>query len=324
MDYGLGLKPRLLRQCTNPQYVWRDKKNHRDALKVPCGKCDACRFRRSYEWKTRLVYEAKGIGMENCVFLTLTYCDSYCDGSLHKDHLQDFLKRLRYYFDSMYGKKLRFYACGEYGTHTYRPHYHLIVFGVSPDEYNHVRTRRLSENMSRIYASLVSSHATQQEIDLVMSDIKNNDYKMDDLWPFGHTQIGTVTDASIGYVCGYVVKDSPKVDGSLDPFRLMSRRPGLGLSYILSHKDDVMFRRSLSDSFVALPRFVEDKLFPKGTVERQIRDDAKEVYLLKLKKLHLDAANCAGKDILHYETELRSADAADLKAISSLFKKDTL
>lgn len=36
------------------------------------------------------------------------------------------MKRLRKYLEPV---KVRFFACGEYGDNTYRPHYHLILFG---------------------------------------------------------------------------------------------------------------------------------------------------------------------------------------------------
>jgi hypothetical protein len=63
-------------------------------------------------------------------FLTLTYADEFLPekGNLCKKDLQKFLKRLRYHL----GKKFRYFAIGEYGSKTYRPHYHIILFGVEP------------------------------------------------------------------------------------------------------------------------------------------------------------------------------------------------
>lgn len=59
----------------------------------------------------------------NSCFITLTYDDDYCDGQLHKTHLQDFFREIRR------GSKIKYFSCGEYGDNTGRPHYHAIIFG---------------------------------------------------------------------------------------------------------------------------------------------------------------------------------------------------
>lgn len=41
-----------------------------------------------------------------------------------RDHLTLFFKRLR----KINANVLRYYVCGEYGSHTMRPHYHLLLF----------------------------------------------------------------------------------------------------------------------------------------------------------------------------------------------------
>lgn len=66
---------------------------------------------------------------ENC-FVTLTYADQFLpsDGSLEPRELQLFIKRLR---KAISPRKVRFYACGEYGEKNARPHYHLSLFGMS-------------------------------------------------------------------------------------------------------------------------------------------------------------------------------------------------
>jgi hypothetical protein len=66
-------------------------------------------------------------------FVTLTYGDKppltpKKFMNLHKPHLQHFFKYLR-----KDGQKIKYYACGEYGSRTMRPHYHLIIFGTSPE-----------------------------------------------------------------------------------------------------------------------------------------------------------------------------------------------
>lgn len=63
---------------------------------------------------------------EKANFVTLTYDDENLpfDLSLDKEHIQNFLKLLRYHS----GSKIRYFLCGEYGEKTNRAHYHIILF----------------------------------------------------------------------------------------------------------------------------------------------------------------------------------------------------
>lgn len=103
---------------------------------VPCGKCPDCKGRRISGWSFRLMQQEK-IAM-TAYFITLTYDTAIVpitrNGfmSLNKRDLQLFFKRLR----KSQGKDpvgssmppIRYYAVGEYGTRTKRPHYHIILF----------------------------------------------------------------------------------------------------------------------------------------------------------------------------------------------------
>ena len=51
--------------------------------------------------------------------------------SLRKRDFQLFMKRLRKKYSD---DRIRFYACGEYGSETFRPHYHAILFGLHLDD----------------------------------------------------------------------------------------------------------------------------------------------------------------------------------------------
>lgn len=128
---------------------------------------------------------------------TLTYSDDHVPPSLRKDHLQRFMRRLRK------RRRARFFASGEYGERTYRPHYHAILFGVSESE-----------------APLLEG-----------------------CWPHGFVQVDTLTPAAISYVAGYCSKKigwrdyerGERIDYSTGevyeyqpPFVQMSRRPGVG------------------------------------------------------------------------------------------------
>lgn len=97
-------------------------------MTVACGKCPNCRKRRTSAWAFRLQQEEKRSVSSH--FVTLTYATATvpitenANLSLKKSDLQDFFKRLR----KLHTAKLKYYAVGEYGGQTKRPHYHLILF----------------------------------------------------------------------------------------------------------------------------------------------------------------------------------------------------
>lgn len=209
-----------------PGVVFDPRRSYKgsQAFIVPCGRCVGCRVARARDWSTRMIHESK-LQPENS-FVTLTYSDACLpsDGSLSREALQRFLKRLRAAVallrtgDSRSASGIRYFACGEYGDRTWRPHYHLIVFGFFPPDARKWRESGVSETFrSRL---------------------------LEEVWPFGHVETGRVTPLSCGYVARYAMK---KMTGEraatyyvrphpltgqffrvIPEFALMSRRPGLG------------------------------------------------------------------------------------------------
>jgi len=158
-----------------------------DPFKIPCGQCMGCRIDRSKMWAVRCMHEAS-LYDKNC-FVTLTYADEHLPpaGALVYEHYQKFMKRLRFAFKN---QNIRFYMCGEYGEQNLRPHYHAILFNFDfPD-----KTLWKVNNGNYIYRS----------------------EKLEELWPYGHSSVGTATEQSAAYVARYVTK---KVFGQhgLDP-----------------------------------------------------------------------------------------------------------
>lgn len=113
-------------KCTDP-FV-------RGGTAYACGRCRLCRVKKRSIWTTRIELEASRY--RSNAFATLTYRDEVLpytasSGSgesvfptLQPRHLQLFLKRLR----KDLPEKLRFFAVGEYGDRSERPHYHLALF----------------------------------------------------------------------------------------------------------------------------------------------------------------------------------------------------
>lgn len=186
----------------NPRlrYCGADTK-YTDALKVSCGKCAGCKADQSLMWSIRCYHESTQHDQNS--FITLTYDDDHLpeDQAIHKDHLQKFFRRVR-----KAGNRIRYMACGEYGGRSRRPHYHAIIFGKDWLENSVPIDEKMYTNQSLV-----------------------------DIWGNGLVSIAPVSMASICYVCGYVTK---KMDDE-DTFNLMSRRPGLGHTWLDKYKDDI-------------------------------------------------------------------------------------
>lgn len=123
--------------CITPMVLKREYKDidGRSTNIVPCGNCPACLSTRSNSWAFRLEMEMKRA--DNARFVTFTYDDKHLPSNMNdqktlkKEHLQGFFKRIR---ANSKVPNLKYYACGEYGTSTKRPHYHAIVFNME-DKY---------------------------------------------------------------------------------------------------------------------------------------------------------------------------------------------
>ena len=104
--------------CVTPYFHPRLK------ILCPCRKCLPCTINRKRTWTTRAIFEL--MAHEFSTFLTLTYDDEHYpeNGSLSSRDLTLFWKRLR-----KIGLKFRYFACGEYGEKSFRPHYHAIIYG---------------------------------------------------------------------------------------------------------------------------------------------------------------------------------------------------
>lgn len=149
--------------------------------------------------------EAK-LHSDNC-FATLTYSDENLpeNKSLKPDDLKLFLYRLR---QAMKPHKIRFFACGEYGDETERPHYHLAIFNF-PSCRNGFTNRRGA-------SFCCAQCATIQK-----------------LWPLGHIFLGTLEQNSANYIAGYVTKKltdgrDARLNGRHPEFTRQSNRPGIG------------------------------------------------------------------------------------------------
>lgn len=151
-----------------------------------CGQCLPCRINRRRIWTGRIVLESFSHAASS--FVTLTYADTPRD--LQPRDWQLFMKRLR---KEYVPERLRYFAVGEYGDISFRPHYHVCLFGVAPIE---------GEVVARA-------------------------------WRHGFVHMGELNHNSAQYCAGYVTKkmtkaDDGRLDGRFPEFSRMSLRPGIG------------------------------------------------------------------------------------------------
>ncbi|ALS03675.1 VP4 [Gokushovirus WZ-2015a] len=217
---------------------------------IPCGRCSGCRLERSRQWAMRCLHEKRMHKMSS--FITLTYDDDHLpDGNtLVLSDLQNFMKRLR----KITGDGLRFYACGEYGEYTARPHYHVLLLNYDFDDRKYYK---LAKGGEKLYSS--------KTLDKVWSlDGKR----------LGLTVVGDVTFESCAYVARYIMKKRIGKDADtwyghcpvtgvvrLPEFTCMSRRPGLGTAYFEKYGREVYTHDNVivNGRPVRPPRFYDTK-----------------------------------------------------------------
>ena len=212
-----------------------------DVVPIPCGMCTSCRLDYSREWANRCYMES--LESKDNYFITLTYDDDHLpigdkgNATLIKKDFQDFMKRLRkFYKDNFNVDNIRFYACGEYGSQTYRPHYHFIGFNLPiPD----LSTIFIDRSKGSIDISIKNQS--------VSGDLYYYSAIIDKCWSKGHVLVGKANWSTMAYVARYIMK---KLKGqskmaydvlSIEPeFTLMSRSPGIGQKYFDAHRSEIL------------------------------------------------------------------------------------
>lgn len=103
-------------------------------IKVGCGRCTACEWSIKQDWIFRLEQEQLHREAGASHFLTFTYADPYVTKEkLTYAHIQSWAKRC-----TKAGAKFKYFCVGEYGTTTYRPHWHLVTFGIESGLAEHI------------------------------------------------------------------------------------------------------------------------------------------------------------------------------------------
>lgn len=212
------------------------KKVFANSQEIPCGHCIGCRLNYSKQWAVRLMCELPY--HKEAWFLTLTYNDENIPTTVHdgkvrhplvKKDVQLFLKRLRKRFPP---NSVHYYCCGEYGSLTHRPHYHMILFLDVPLEET-TRSKNILhkvQNGNRYYVN-----------DFIQS-----------IWyrpgnprqSAGFHYLANVSFDCCSYVANYVTKKlnggmSYEEFGLTNVFAIMSQKPAIGRQFFEDHESDI-------------------------------------------------------------------------------------
>lgn len=159
-----------------------------ETIPLPCGKCPECRKRAISAWSFRLMQEDRVSTSSH--FITLTYDTANVPISrngfmeLSKRDIQLFFKRLRKALSSgrvagsEVGHKdhppLKYFAVGEYGGKTLRPHYHLVLFNVD------ISFISPAWNLGHVHYGIVSGASVGYTLKYMMKDSKIGKHRNDD------------------------------------------------------------------------------------------------------------------------------------------------
>lgn len=239
-------------------------------INVDCNKCIECLERKKLEWCWRIQQEFKEA--KCAYFTTLTYnndnvpINKYYKLTLEPNHLQEFIKILRYHHSKLckqpkrktklyrdrtnkglnytleshingltYKDNIKYIACGEYGEWRGRPHYHLIIFNASN---------------KHIEAS----------------------------WTAGNVyNVPMTSNQAAGYVLKYMDKKT-YTDRNAYKYKakeFLSFSEGIGLNYIEKMKEwhkrnlDVCYVPSDMGAMIPMPKYIRDRMF--NELERKIQ-----------------------------------------------------
>lgn len=263
-----------------------------------------CRINKRREWTTRQFLESTC--HEANSFVTLTYSDQFVPhgNTLRPDDLVLFIKRLRSALDYGGRPKVRFFACGEYGDKTQRPHYHLSLFGLSPLDASYVE-----QAWRKGKASL------------------------------GFTDVQDFTPKTAAYVGGYVTKKltrrgDRRLAGKAPEFARQSRVPGLGANALhvivdaiatdaglaeLDRMGDVPMALKMGNSTMPLGRYLREQLRNQISMPDHVRERIKARWAAECMELVRALRVQQDPDYAEWEKALQLLDAQTVKRLSLQF-----
>lgn len=208
---------------------------------------------RALEWSVRITHELPYYSKAS--FVTLTYDNDHLPvgGALNKRDLQLYLKRLR---KSISPLRIKYFACGEYGSRFGRPHYHAILLGLGVED-----------------ADLITKS-----------------------WTAGYVHVAECNEKTIQYVVGYMSKDRSGTPKDLPKeMQMQSQGLGYRYAAkhqaMLSSRGHINWRGRK----VSVPRYYARKLSLSREVAQSYAIQETEQVYLKMFERHGDKLSLADK-----------------------------
>lgn len=274
-------------------------------LPCACQRCMPCRINKKRIWTFRLELEAKK-HLSSCV-VTLTYNRVYLPegGSLVPFHAQAFLKRLR---TLLAPKKIRYFLVGEYGEDSFRPHYHVLLFGLG-------------------------AH--------VAGGLDGRSGLVKQAWKYGYVYVDECSSEAISYVAGYVTKKLTQNERDLKQltpeFTRMSLRPGIGAGAVediarvlrtdvglasIALNGDVPHALRHGTKLVSIGRYLRGKLRKSVMGSSEQTADRKKAYwqeMWALRKKAEDDPSRKAKKFSQYLVDMNAQKMRNLEARTKIF-----
>lgn len=261
---------------------------------VACGKCHNCKLRRVNTWVHRLQEEGKS--WTTAHFITLTYEDEKNTKdsdtarvtpngrrTLIKRDLQLYFKRVRKFSKDYGGHSFKYYAVGEYGARSGRPHYHAIVFGAQEV------VLRAKWTYGFVHVGTVTS--------------------------------GSIAYC-LKYISKGRIVPTDRNDDRQKEFSLFSKKLGaayLSPGIIRYHKADPVSRNSVripGGFMLPLARYYRERIFTPQEKE-QIKNHFEKTYIEKMTELY----NSIGFDYQKFKQQQREAIAGSYRRMDYLAKQ---
>lgn len=253
-------------------------------MPCPCGRCLPCLMNRRRMWAHRILLESFK-HKESC-FVTLTYDDAHLPegGSLCPEDYQLWLRSVR---DSVRPIKIRFFLAGEYGDTSWRPHYHVAIFGIGS---------------------------------VLMGGRDGWSGLAKKFWTKGHVFVGSLTEQSARYIAGYVTKKFKFIqkevllNGRHPEFCRMSLRPGIGAE-------------AMSDVVRSIRALGVKRVLQDGDVPSQLRHGMRDLPLgrylrRKLREyMGFDSADAPEQTRETYLAEMRALRKVETATASALARQ---
>lgn len=253
-------------------------------------------------------------------FVTLTYKDEELrlaedqEPTLQPRDVQLWLKKFR---EAVSPLRIRFFAVGEYGETSHRPHYHVIIFGWRGC--SRYRTRRA------LGTNRPDPESCCAQCRLVF-----------DTWGLGNIELGEVNPKSASYIAQYTVKkmtgrDDPRLFKRHPEFARMSLRPGIGAESLwevantmlrvnLEDRDDVPNVIQHGDRILPLGRYLRRKLREYTGKEVETPQSTLDKMAEEMRPLR-EAAFDASASFAEVVKDAGAQKALDLETILSIRKK---